>query len=79
MYYLDIHWNIGIQKVGIGDAFYDTYNYDLTFIHPFKFEGNKKDANWNIFKNVVIRHGADFKDFCYILNKGPGLSAESIN
>ena len=52
-----------------GEAFYETYSFNLTFSHPFKFEGKMKAANWNFFKNVVMAYGKKVKRYCML----PGM------
>ena len=47
-----------------GEAFYETYTFDLTFSHPFKLGGQRKAANWNFLKNVVMQYGKNLKQFC---------------
>ena len=54
-----------------GEAFYETYSFDLTFSHPFKLGGNMKAANWNFLQNVVMRFGENVKRFC-VFGRGNG-------
>ena len=56
------------QKYHSGEAFYETYAFNISFSHPFKFGGNMKGANLNFFKNVLMQYGEDFKEWCSIVN-----------
>ena len=51
------------------ESFYETYSFNLTFSHPFKFEGKMKAANWNFFKKVVMAYGKKVMHYCML----PGM------
>ena len=58
-----------------GEAFYETYTFDLTFSHPFKLDGAMKAANWNFLKNVVMQYGENVKEYCFVgMSKKRGVT-----
>ena len=67
-FYLPTKYKYG-EKYKSGEAFYETYSFDMTFIHPFKFSGTMKTANWNIFENVVMYYGEQLKRSCMFERK----------
>ena len=51
-------------KYDSGEAFYETYNHHMSFIHPFKLEGAMKVSNQNFFTNMVVEHGDMVRKVC---------------
>lgn len=47
-----------------GEAFYESYTVDLYVLHPFKLDGAMKKANRNMFNEVVVKHGENYRKGC---------------
>lgn len=53
-----------IKKYESGEAFFEVYSFDLTFIHPFKFDKGMKKANMNFYRNVFLYESNLVKRSC---------------
>lgn len=47
-----------------GEAFFETYTFDLTFSHPLKLNGQKQATTWNFVKNIIMAYGENIKRYC---------------
>ena len=62
--YLPDLYNRRGRKYETGEAFYETYDFDMTFIHPFKFDRGMHDASKNFFMNIIQKYGDVRMEYC---------------
>ena len=65
--YLHDQYSYSSPKYISGEAFFETYSFNLNFSHPFKLGTIRmKIANLNFFKNVVMSNGNNVKHYCLL-------------